>query len=315
MSFPGARFVWKDGQIIPWDSATIHVSAHGLNYGTGVFEGIRCYATEAGPAIFRLPEHIDRLLGSAALYSMDVPYTRDQLIAACREVVATNELGDCYLRPIIYLGSGSLSLFARDCPIESAIFAWAWAAYLGEGMRKGARVITSTWRKFDSTQMPTAAKACGQYVNSVLAAREAMAAGVDEAILVDPAGFLAEGSGENLFLVKNGAVVTNGTDAAILPGITRASVLQIARDLGYVVEVRPMRPAELLSAEEVFFTGTAAEVTPVRELDGHPINTGQPGPVTMRLQETFLKIVRGQVQGEAAQYRDWLTPVAPKGKG
>jgi branched-chain amino acid aminotransferase len=256
-----------------------------------------------------LPEHIDRLLASAALYSMDVPYTRDQLIAACCETVSVNDLGDCYLRPIIYLGSGSLSLFARDCPIESAIFAWAWAAYLGEGMRAGARVITSTWRKFDSTQMPTAAKACGQYVNSALAAREAMAAGADEAILIDPAGFLAEGSGENLFLVKNDAVITNGTDAAILPGITRASVLQIARDLGYTVDVRPMRPSELLEADEVFFTGTAAEVTPVRELDGRPINTGLPGPVTMRLQETFLKVVRGEI----ASYRDWLTPVALKG--
>lgn len=239
---------------------------------------------------------------------MPMPYTREQVSAACREVIAANKLGDCYIRPLAFLGSGSLSLFARDCPVEVAIFTWAWAAYLGEGMSKGARVITSKWVKFNNSQMPTAAKACGQYVNSVLAAREAMAAGVDEAILVDPAGFLAEGSGENLFFVKNGGVVTNGTDAAILPGITRLSVIQIARDLGYNVDIRPMRPAELLEADEVFFTGTAAEVTPVCELDGHALAGGKPGPVTMRLQETFLKVVRGQ----DPKYASWLTPVEAK---
>jgi branched-chain amino acid aminotransferase len=305
MPFPGAEFVWKDGKIVPWAAATTHVSSHGLNYGTGVFEGIRCYANDRGPAIFRLPEHIERLFTSATLYSMEIPYTREQVSAACREVIAANKLGDCYIRPIAFLGSASLSLFARDCPVEVAIFTWAWAAYLGEGLSKGARVITSKWRKFDATQMPTAAKACGQYVNSVLAAREAMAAGVDEAILIDPAGFLAEGSGENLFLVKKGTVVTNGTEAAILPGITRISVIQIARDLGYTVDIRPMRPAEIFEAEEVFFTGTAAEVTPVRELDGRPIASGKPGPVTMRLQQTFLSIVRGH----DPKYLNWLTPV------
>ncbi len=305
MPFPGAQFVWKDGKIVPWAAATTHVSSHGLNYGTGVFEGIRAYDTNRGPCIFRLPEHIDRMFNSAAVYSMELPYSREQVSKACCEIVAANKLGDCYLRPIAFLGSGSLSVFAKDCPIEVAIFTWAWAAYLGEGLNAGAKVITSKWRKFDASQMPTSAKACGQYVNSALAAREAMAAGADEAILLDSAGFLAEGSGENLFLVKKGGIVTNGTDAAILPGVTRISVMQIARDLGYSVEVRPMRPAEIWESDEVFFTGTAAEVTPVREIDGRPVAGGKPGPVTMRLQESYLKIVRGC----DPKYIHWLTPV------
>jgi branched-chain amino acid aminotransferase len=306
MAFDGAKLVWHNGRMVPWAEATIHVSAHGLHYGTGVFEGIRAYTTERGPAVFRLHEHLDRLLASAKAYSMPLPYSREQLCAAILEVIRANQLSDCYVRPIACLGSGSLSLFARDCPIEVSIFAWAWAAYLGEGLHNGSRVIISKWRKFDAAMMPTAAKACGQYVNSVLAVREAMAAGVEEAILLDHAGFLAEGSGENLFLVRQGTIITNDTSAAILPGVTRDSVLTIARDLGYPVEIRPMRPEEVFEADEVFFTGTAAEVTPVRECDGRPLAGGRPGPVTLRLQETFLDAARGK----NPRYQRWLTAVS-----
>jgi len=290
---------------VPWADATVHVSAHALNYGTGVFEGIRCYATDRGPAVFRLDAHVERLFRSAGVYEMDIPYTRAQIIDACREVVRANGLGDCYIRPIAYLGSGSLSVFAKDCPVEVAIFTWAWGAYLGAGLHGGSKVMLSKWRKFDSGMMPTWAKACGQYINSALAVREALKQGCDEAILLDQQGNLAEGSGENLFLVKKGKIITNGEDAAILPGITRASVLEIARDLGYVIEVRPMRPEEIFESEEVFFTGTAAEVTPVKEVDGKAISGGQPGPVTLKLQAAYLDAVRGK----NAKYAAWLAPV------
>ena len=291
--------------MIPWAEATLHVSSHALHYGTGVFEGIRCYATERGPAVFRLDAHIERLFRSACVYEMELPYTREQVEAACREVVRANGLGDCYIRPIAYLGSGSLSVFAKDCPVEVAIFAWTWGAYLGAGLHGGSKVIFSKWRKFDSAMMPTWAKACGQYINSALAVREALKHGCDEAILLDQQGNIAEGSGENLFLVKQGKIITNGEDAAILPGITRASVLEIAGHLGYATQVRPMRPEEVFEAEEVFFTGTAAEVTPVKEVDGRAISGGLPGPVTLRLQTAFLNAARGK----DARYAAWLTPV------
>ncbi len=305
MAFQGATKVWKDGRIVPWAEATVHVSAHGLNYGTGVFEGIRCYATDRGPAVFRLDAHVERFFRSAAVYEMDLPFTREQITDACREVVRANGLGDCYIRPIAYLGSGSLSVFAKDCPVEVAIFAWAWGAYLGAGLHGGSKVMLSKWRKFDSGMMPTWAKACGQYINSALAVREALKQGCDEAILLDQQGNLAEGSGENLFLVKQGKIITNGEDAAILPGITRASVLQIAQDLGFTTEIRAMRPEELFESEEVFFTGTAAEVTPVTEVNGKKISGGQPGPITLRLQTVFLKAARGN----DAKYAAWLLPV------
>jgi len=305
MAFQGATKVWKDGRIIPWADATLHVSSHGLNYGTGVFEGIRCYATDHGPAIFRLDAHVERFFRSAGVYEMDLPYTRAEITDACREVVRANGLGDCYIRPIAYLGSGSLSVFAKDCPVEVAIFAWAWGAYLGAGLHGGSKVLLSKWRKFDSGMMPTWAKACGQYINSALAVREALKQGCDEAILLDQHGNLAEGSGENLFLVKQDKIITNGEDAAILPGITLASVLEIAQDLGLATEVRTMRPEEIFESEEVFFTGTAAEVTPVTELDHKPLSGGQPGAVTLRLQKVFLEAVRGK----NAKYAGWLTAV------
>src|SRR5437870_728671 len=277
-----------NGDLVPWANATTHVSAHALHYGSGVFEGMRCYETEDGPAIFRLEAHLDRLYASAEVYGIEIPYTSGELAEGICEVIRLNGFSSCYVRPICYYGSGSLSVHPRACPVEVVILAWPWAPYLGaEGVEKGVRVTVSPWRKFHSRMMPTTAKACGQYLNSLLAVRDAVSRGYVEALLLDADGHLAEGSGENLFIVRDGQLLTNDERHSILLGITREAVIQIARDLGYRVTVRELELDDLLSADEAFFTGTAVEVTPIAEVDETPIGDGARGPVTERIQQVF----------------------------
>ncbi|HEY2975537.1 MAG TPA: branched-chain amino acid transaminase [Pyrinomonadaceae bacterium] len=303
MGFEQSKWVWMNGEMIPWHKATVHVSAHGLHYGSGVFEGIRCYETEDGPAVFRLNDHLARLLASAAVYGMEIPFSQDELARAVREVIERSEFSSCYVRPVCFYGSESLALHPRNCPVEVAIFAWPWAPYLGtEGLEQGIRLTVSPWRKFHSDMLPTTAKACGQYLNSILAIRDAAARGFDEALLLDRDGYIAEGSGENLFIVREGKVFTNDQQDSILLGVTRDSVIQIARDLGYTVEIAALRLKHLQAADEAFLTGTAAEVTPVRELDGMEIGNGGPGAITGKIQKNFFAAVAGRDE----RYRHWL---------
>lgn len=303
MAFDQSKWVWKNGSIIPWVDATTHVSAHALHYGTGVFEGIRCYSTDDGPAVFRLDSHLSRLYTSAEVYGLEIPFDRSTLADAIVELIQRNGFESCYIRPLCYYGSSSLALHPAQCPVEVVILAWPWAAYLGAiGLEKGVRVTVSTWKKFHSEMMPTTAKACGQYLNSILAVREAFGRNFDEALLLNSDGQLAEGSGENLFLVRNGELITNDERHSILLGVTRDAVIRIAGDLGHRVITRAITVEDLLGADEAFLTGTAAEITPIREVDGVSINGGQPGPVTQSIQRVFFSAVAGQ----DARYRDWL---------
>ena len=309
MPFDESKWVWMDGRVIPWHNATTHVSAHALHYGSGVFEGMRCYDTTDGPAVFRLDAHLDRLYSSAEVYGITIPYTREELAAGINEIVRLNNFRSCYVRPICYLGSGSLGVHPGDNPVEVVILAWPWAPYLGaEGLRDGVRVTVSPWRKFESRMMPTTAKACGQYLNSMLAVRDAVSRGYAEALLLDADGHLAEGSGENLFIVRDGQLLTNDERHSILLGITRDAVLRIASDLGCQVEVRALELEDLLSADEAFFTGTAAEVTPIREVDGTLIGKRTPGLVTEEIQRVFFAATSGRDQ----RYKDWLHPINSK---
>jgi branched-chain amino acid aminotransferase len=307
MSFDGIKYLWMNGELKPWAEGRLHVASHALHYGSGVFEGIRCYATDEGPAIFRLAPHLARFYASAALYQMRIPYTPAELEAAMGEVVVSNGFADCYIRPIAYYGYGGLGVNPRHCPVEVAILAWRWGAYLGEeGLKQGVRVNFVSWVKLHQSMMPTVAKGCGQYLNSILAVREANDQGYDEAILINRDGYLSEGSGENLFIVKGGVIRTNDEQSSILLGITRDAVMQIAADLGFRVEVGLLRKEDLLGADEAFFTGTAAEVTPIREVEGTVIGAGERGPVTAGIQRVFF----GAVRGREARYREWLSPIA-----
>lgn len=303
MGFEASQSVWMNGKCIPWGSATVHVSAHGLHYGSGVFEGLRCYNTADGPAIFRLDAHLTRLYSSAHAYGIKIPYTQAELAEAICETIGRNRFTDCYVRPIVYLGSSSLSLHPRKCPVEVVILAWPWGAYLGdEAVERGARITISPWRKFDSQMMPTAAKACGQYLNSILAVQDAVARGFDEALLLNQDGTIAEGSGENIFLVKKGVILTNRTSDGILPGVTRECVLEMVCDAGWTVETRPLLLQDLLESDEAFFTGTAAEVVPIAEVDGSKIRTGRRGAKTALLQQAFAEATSGR----NARYSRWL---------
>ncbi len=303
MSFENIKWIWKNGEIIPWADATVHISAHGLHYGSGVFEGIRCYQTENGPAVFRLKEHFQRFYESAKVYNLEIPYSLEELTKATEELISRNEFESCYIRPICFYGSGSLGLHPGKCPIEVSIMAWSWAAYLGaEGLEKGIRVTVSPWKKFHSSMMPTTAKACGQYLNSILAVSDAFARGYDEAILLDMHGSLAEGSGENLFIVKDGKVFTNEADDSILMGITRTSAIEIVTDLGFEVMSKSLELDDLLNADEAFFTGTAAEITPIREVDEQVIGNGKRGEVTEKIQRIFFDAAAGRDE----RYTKWL---------
>jgi branched-chain amino acid aminotransferase len=306
MSFDDSKWVWMNGRAIPWQNATTHVSAHALHYGSGVFEGIRCYETTNGAAVFRLDAHIDRLYSSAEIYGITIPYTREELASGVNEIVRLNNFRSCYVRPLCYLGSGSLAVHPGNNPVEVVILAWPWAPYLGtDGLKHGVRVTVSPWRKFQSRMMPTTAKACGQYLNSMLAVRDAVSRGYAEALLLDAEGHLAEGSGENVFIVRNGQLLTNDESHSILPGITREAVIKIAIDLGYQVETRALDLEDLVSADEAFFTGTAAEVTPIREVDETVIGKRTPGFVTEEIQRVFFAATSGRDQ----RYNDWLHPI------
>jgi len=306
VGFDQSEWVWKNGEIVPWAAAAIHVSAHALHYGSGVFEGIRCYGTQAGPALFRLDAHLARLYNSAAVYGIRVPYPQEELASATCKVIRLNGFRSCYVRPICFYGSDSLAVHPLRCPVEVAILAWPWEPLLGaENLEKGVRVTVSPWTKFHSSMLPTTAKACGQYLNSMLALRDAVEHGFDEAILLDVDGKLAEGSGENIFLVRGGKILTNDEEDSILLGVTRDSIIRIARDLGFAVEVRSLYPDDLLRAEEAFFTGTASEVTPIREVDGVPVGKGVRGPVTQQIQRVFYEATSGR----NAKYESWLRVV------
>lgn len=300
--------IWMNGELVAWEDAKIHVLTHGLHYGTGVFEGIRCYDTELGPAVFRNAEHNERLLRSAELYYMPVPFSCDELKAATREVVARNELRSCYIRPLVYRGYGSMGLNPMEAPVQVIIAAWEWGTYLGEeGQRNGVRAKVSSWRRISPDSLIPYAKASGQYLNNVLAKVEASKAGYEEAILLDDNGHVCEGTGENVYIVRDGQIVTPGHHNSILDGITRRSIIQIATDLGYPVCERNIARAELYLADEVFLSGTAAEIVPVREVDDHPIASGRPGEITRVLQEAF----DSAIHGRSERYREWLDPVAP----
>jgi branched-chain amino acid aminotransferase len=305
MFFEGSKWVWRNGECVPWEKATIHLSAHGLHYGSGVFEGIRCYGTSVGPAIFRLDAHLDRLFASASVYGLEIPYSWSELAEAICEVVRRNGFRSCYIRPLCFFGSHNLSLDPTLCPVEVAILAWSWDALLGQGSQeRGIRVTISPRMKFDSRMMPASAKACGQYLNSILAVQDSTCRGYDEALLLNLEGNIAEGSGENLFLIRNGEVMTNAEEDSILPGITRDSILTLARELGYPVNIQRLKKEDLFSADEAFLTGTAAEVTPIHEVDGHLIGKGERGPVTEILQRAFFAATSGR--DPAARDRGWL---------
>jgi len=307
MSFDGIKYLWMNGEIKPWAEGTTHVASHALHYGSGVFEGIRCYDTDLGPAIFRLGPHLQRMYASAEMYQMRIPYTFAELEAAMGELIASNGFTDCYIRPIAFYGTAGLSVHPRNCPVEVAILTWKWGAYLGEeGQKKGVRATFVSWVKLHQTMMPTTAKGTGHYTNSILAVREASEQGYDEAILINRDGYLSEGSGENLFVIKDGVIRTNDEDSSILLGITRDAVLQIAADLGYKVEVGLLRKEDLLTADEAFFTGTAVEVTPIREVEQTVIGAGECGPMTAEIQRVFFDAVGGR----DPRYREWLSPIA-----
>jgi branched-chain amino acid aminotransferase len=298
--------IWMNGEFVAWEDAKIHVLTHGLHYGTGVFEGVRCYDTELGPAVFRNTEHVERLLRSAELYYMQVPYSVEVLREATRELVARNGLSSCYIRPIVYRGYGSMGLNPLDAPVDVTIACWEWGVYLGEeGASKGVRAKVSSWRRISPDSLIPHAKASGQYLNNVLAKVESVKAGYEEAVLLDDHGYVCEGTGENIYLVRDGKIVTPGQSNSILDGITRRSVLQIAQDLGYEVVERDIGRAEMYLAEEIFMSGTAAELVPVREVDDHPIGTGEPGEVTRVLQKAFDDAIHGRTE----RYREWLDVV------
>ncbi len=284
--------IWMNGELIDWGDAKIHVGAHGLHYGAGVFEGIRCYETDRGPAIFRLRDHLKRLEDSARLLHMQLPYSGDELHAACHELVAANGLAECYLRPLAFYGYGELGVNPGQNPVDVVVMSWPWGAYLGdEGMKNGIRVKVSSWKRVGANTIPHAAKATGIYLNSMLAVTEANRAGYDEAILLTAEGYVADGSGENVFAVRDGIVSTPSLSASILPGITRDTVISIAQGLGHTVVERNLIRSDLYLADEVFMVGTAAEVTPVRSVDDREI--GPPGPVTKEVQKAYLDTARG----------------------
>ena len=304
-----SEWIWINGDFVRWEDAKVHVLSHGLHYGTGVFEGIRAYETERGTAIFRNRDHLERLERSAQLYYMELPYSAEELRGAIHELIRRNELRSCYIRPLAFRGYGEMGLYAQTAPIEVIIAVWPWGAYLGEeGKRSGIRAKLSSWRRISPDSLIPHSKASGQYLNSILAKTESVKAGYEEAILLDARGNVCEGSGENVFLVCDGTLVTPGHTSAILDGITRRSVIQIAGDLGYPVEERDVARAELYLADEVFLTGTAAELVPVREIDDHDL--GPPGEVTRVIQAKLDDALRGRAQ----EYLEWLEVVEQPSK-
>ena len=299
------ELIWRNGEFVPWDEAQTHVLSHGLHYGTGVFEGIRCYDTESrGPAIFRHGDHLERLARSAEMFYLPLPYPLEEIREATKELIRRNGLRSCYIRPLAFRGYGEMGLYAKSAPVEVIVAVWPWGAYLGEeGKQKGIRAKVSSWRRISPAGLIPHAKASGQYLNSILAKTESANAGYDEAILLDERGFVCEGSGENIFLISDGKIVTPPHVASILDGISRKSVMQIAEDLGYPVLERDVARAELYMADEIFLTGTAAELCPIREVDDR--NLGGPGEITRAIQSKY----EDALHGRAEEYLEWLDPV------
>lgn len=297
-------FIWMDGKLVPWQEATIHVLTHSLHYGLGVFEGIRCYQGNSKTAIFRLPEHVARLFVSAKIVQIDIPFSQKEVEDAIIETVRVNELAEGYIRPLAYIGYGEMGLYAKDAPINLAIAVWPWGTYLGdEGLKKGIRAAVSSFTRHHVNISLTRAKITGNYTNSQFAKREAKAAGYDEAILLDTEGFVSEGPGENIFIVRNGILKTTPMTSSILDGITRNTIIQLAQEQHIPVEEARFTRDDLYIADEAFFTGTAAEVTPIREVDGRIIGKGMPGPLTRQLQTSFFDVVRNKTEDT----HDWLT--------
>jgi branched-chain amino acid aminotransferase len=304
MPIQPVEVVWVNGELVPWDQAKVHVLTHALHYGTGVFEGIRCYETVRGPALFRLREHLERMHRSAKIFLMDIPYGVDELRAATHDLIRANGLRSCYVRPLAFRGYGEMGVNPERNPVDVVIAVWPWGSYLGEeALRNGVRMTVSSWRRHDPNIIPPQAKVTGAYINSVVAKVEATRRGFDEAVMLNPQGYVSEATGENLFVVKDGELVTPPLAAGPLPGITRDSVITIANDLGMQVFERMLTRADLYLAEEMFCTGTAAEVTPVREIDDRVI--GPPGPVTQAIQQRYFAIVKG----EDGKHADWLDHV------
>lgn len=295
-----------DGDIVPWEKATIHVMTHSLHYGSAMFEGIRCYKTDRGTMIFRLDAHIKRLFRSAKIYEMEIPFTSEEIVKGIKSLIVANHIEECYIRPIVYYGSDEVGVNPKGNKVHVSVAMWPWLPYLGEdGLRKGVRCKISSWSRIDQRSLPTMAKAAANYANSILARTEAQKLGYDEAILLNTNGFVTEGTGENLFTVRDGVIVTPPLSAGILPGITRDSIIQLGRDMSYIVKERNISRGELLVSDEVFLSGTAAEVTPVREIDNDMIGSGSMGPTTEKIQRKFFEIVRGK----DPKYFKWLEPL------
>ena len=299
--------IWMDGKLVDWQDAKVHVLTHALHYGSGLFEGIRAYETPKGAGIFRLTDHIKRLFRSAQVYMIEIPFSLDQLVDAAKETVRVNGLKECYIRPLVYHGYGEMGLNPMYAPVNVSIAVWPWGTYLGEeALENGARLMISSWRRPDPNVLPAKAKATGQYINSGLAKVEAIKAGYDDAIMLSPDGVVAEGTGENLFIVRDGVLITPPESSGILMGITRDSVMTIARDLGFDLIEQKLVRSDVYTADEVFLTGTAAEITPVREVDGRPIGATTRGPMTKEIQQTYFAAVKGEID----RYRDWVELVA-----
>jgi len=300
-----AKKIWMDDKFVNWADANVHILTHALHYGTGVFEGIRCYKTKKGPAIFRLQDHVDRLFDSCHILKIALPFTPDKIKKAIMESVKINRLKECYIRPIVYIGDGAMGLYPKGNPVKVAVAAWSWGAYLGEdGIRNGIRVKTSSYSRHHINVTMTKSKTCGAYVNSYMAKTEALSCGYDEALLLDTNGLVAEGTGENIFIVRDNVLMTPPLPS-VLEGITRSSILEIARKEKIKICEANFTRDEVYIADEAFFTGTAAELTPIREIDERSIGTGRPGPITKKLQDRFFSIVKGQARG----YDAWLTYV------
>ncbi len=292
--------IWMDGELVAWADAKVHVLTHSLHYGLGVFEGIRAYETDAGPAIFRLTDHIKRLYRSAKIFLLDIPFDLDTIVEATKETVRVNELRSCYIRPIVYLGYGEMGLNPLPAPVNVSIACWPWGSYLGDdGIANGVRMMISSWERHSPNAMPPAAKGTGMYINSSMAKVQAIKAGYDEAIMLSPQGYVSECTGENIFVVRDGVIITPPVSAGALEGITQSSVATIARDLGFDYRESNILRSDLYTADEAFLSGTAAEVVPIRSVDDREL--GEPGPVTRQIQELFFAAVRGEVD----RYKDW----------
>jgi branched-chain amino acid aminotransferase len=297
-----ADYVWMNGEFVAFEDAKVPVLTHALHYGTSVFEGVRCYDTPKGPAVFRHTAHIDRLFMSSRMYHMEIPFSREEIKRATDELIVRNGFRGCYIRPLVFRGAGPMGLYPLNSPVEVMIATWEWGSYLGdEGKQHGVRARVSSWRRIDSGSIIPAAKAGGQYLNSILAKIESEKAGYEEGILLDHRGMVCEGTGENLFIVKDGRIATPHFSSDILGGINRSAVIEIVRDLGYELEQRDVARGELYMADEVFMTGTAAELTPIREIDDYPVGDGRPGPITKQVQDIF----EDALHGRAERYAKW----------